>query len=130
MFAKSNDYPTAVASYDDGGVAAAIDWCIRHMNDGDILTVWTSLKNNLENCAELEEFVRRHRDVEHITGRGHGTPRGPGPVLMAWPDMEGISERARHSRGVRALCVITWNEDEIRPWIAAMKPTVLGDGSA
>ncbi|MFF3307923.1 hypothetical protein [Streptomyces sp. NPDC002952] len=31
---------------------------------------------------------------------------------------------------VRALCVITWNEDEIRPWVTAMGPAVLGDGSA
>jgi hypothetical protein len=33
-------------------------------------------------------------------------------------------------RGIRALCVITWNEDAIRPWVSAVRPTVLGDRSA
>ncbi|WP_205613495.1 hypothetical protein, partial [Streptomyces sp. S5] len=26
-------------------------------------------------------------------------------------------------------CIITWNEDEIRPWVTAMGPAILGDGS-
>jgi hypothetical protein len=129
MFDRDVDYPTAVASYDDEGVAAAIQWCIQHMEDGDTLSVWTSLKSNLRNCAELERLVQRHRDVEHITGRGHGTPSGTGPVLMAWADMDDIGELARYSHGIRALCVITWNEDRIRPWVTATNPDILGDGT-
>ena len=31
MFDRDVDYPTAVASYDDEGVDAAIDWCCEHM---------------------------------------------------------------------------------------------------
>lgn len=130
MFDRDVDYPTAVASYDDEGVAAAIEWSVQHLKDGDTLSVWTSLKSNLKNCAELERFIQRYRDVKHITGRGHGIPIGSGPVLMAWPDMDDIGELARYSRGIRALCVITWNEDQIRPWVTAMKPDILGDGSA
>lgn len=130
MFDRDVDYPTAVASYDDEGVAAAIKWCIQHMEDGDTLSVWTSLKSNLENCAELERLVQRHRDVEHITGRGRGMPSGAGPILMAWADMDDIGKLVRYSHGIRALCVITWNEHGIRPWVTAMKPDILGDGSA
>lgn len=128
MFDRDVDYPTAVASYDDEGVAAAIAWCVERMEDGDTLSVWTSLKSNLGNCAALESLVQR-RDVQHITGRGHGVPVGTGPVLMAWADMKDIGELARYGRGIRALCVITWNEKGIRPWVIATKPDILGDGS-
>ena len=130
MFDHDVDYPTAVASYDDEGVAAAIEWSVGQMEDGSTLSVWTSLKSNLQNCPELQRLVQRHHDVEHITGRGGTMPAGPGPVLMAWADMGDIGELVRYSRGIRALCVITWNEDRLRPWVAAMKPDILGDGSA
>lgn len=130
MYTVETDYPSAVASYDNEGVTAAIEWCTGHMKEGDVLTVWTSLKRNLQNCAELEELAQQHGGVAHITGRGGGTPRGTGPVLMAWPDLEGVGELARHSRGIRALCITTGNEEEIRPWVTATKPTILGDDSA
>ncbi|MFB9238369.1 hypothetical protein ACFFWC_22910 [Plantactinospora siamensis] len=131
MFDRDVDYPTAVASYDDEGVAAAIEWCREHMGDGDKLTVWTSLKSNLRNSPELERFVQRYSDVEHITGRGGGFIRGTGPVLMAWADMEDIGRLVQHGgQRIRALCVIAWNEDGIRPWVSAVRPTALGDSSA
>jgi hypothetical protein len=131
MFNHDVDYPTAVASYDDEGVDAAIDWCCEHMEDGDTLTVWTSLKSNLRNCSKLERLVNRHSNVEHVIGRGGGFIRGNGPVVMAWADMEDIGTLVQYGgRGIRALCVITWNEDAIRPWVSAVRPTVLGDGSA
>lgn len=130
MFNRDVDYPTAIASYDDDDVTAAIKWCLRHMEDGDALFVWTSLKSNLQNCAELEQLVLRHRNVEHITGRGQGAPSGTGPVLMAWADMDDIGKLVRYSHGVRALCVITWNEDTVRPWVTSTKPDILGDRSA
>ena len=47
MFDRDANYPTAVASYDDLGVAAAITWCLAHMEDGDTMSVWTSLKSYL-----------------------------------------------------------------------------------
>ncbi|WP_405190464.1 hypothetical protein OG473_18060 [Streptomyces anulatus] len=131
MFDRDVTYPCAVASYDAEGVGAAIDWCCERMEDGDTLTVWTSLKSNLSNCSELEQLVSRHSNVEHITGRGGGFIRGNGPVLMAWPDMADIGKLAQYGgHHIRALCVITWNEDEIRPWVTAVRPSILGDGSA
>ncbi|MET8908223.1 hypothetical protein [Micromonospora sp. NPDC004551] len=131
MFDRDVDYPTAVASYDDAGVDAAIDWCCEHMEGGDTLTVWTSLKSNLQNCSQLAHLVRQHSNVEHATGRGGGFIRGKGPVLMAWPDMDDIGKLVQYGgHRIRALCVIAWNDDAIRPWVSAMKPTVLGDGSA
>ncbi len=130
MFDRDVDYPTAVASYDDEGVSAAIAWCRQQMQAGDTLTVWTSLKSNLRNCAPLERLVNRHSNVEHVTGRGGGYVSGEGPVLMAWPDMSDIGKLMRSSHRLRALCVITWNENAIRPWVSAVRPTVLGGGSA
>ena len=52
-------------------------------------------------------------------------------MLMAWADMDDIVELVRYGgRSVRALCVITWNEEGIRPWVPAVWPQVLGDGAA
>lgn len=130
MFDRTTDYPSAVASSDDEGVDAAIAWCASKAQDGDVVSVWTPLVSSLRNNPKLERFVSRYRNVEHITGRGLRMPSGRGPVLMAWPRMEGISELLRFANRVTALCVIAWNEDEIRPWVTAVRPEVLGDGSA
>lgn len=49
---------------------------------------------------------------------------------MAWPDMSDIGKLTQYGGSrVRALCVITWNEDAIRPWVSMVKPTILGDGT-
>ncbi|MEI5036122.1 hypothetical protein RB201_36150 [Streptomyces sp. S1A(2023)] len=49
---------------------------------------------------------------------------------MAWPDMADIGKLLQYGRNrIRALCVITWNEDEVRPWVTAVRPSILGDGS-
>lgn len=131
MFERDRGYPTAVASYDDVGLDAAIDWCIWHMQEADRLTVWTSLKSNLRNCSKLEQLVDRHSNVDHITGRGTSVIRSNGPVLMAWPGMDDIGELVHYGvRRIRALCVVTWNDDQIRPWVTTMRPHVLGDDSA
>lgn len=129
MFDRDADYPTAVASYDDEGVAAAVKWSLGYMQRGDTMSVWTSLKSNLRNCAALDNLVRRYSDVEHITGRGWGGHSGPGPVLMAWPSIDQIGELISQSHHISALCVITWNADRIRPWVTSMRPDILGDGS-
>lgn len=130
MFDDEVNYPTAVASYDDGGVAEAIRWCTSHMEKGDTLTVWTKLKSNLRNCDMLNRLVIRHSDVEHVTGRGGAYVRGHGPVLMAWPGMDDIGELVRFSNHmIRGLCVITWNANRIRPWVTQMRPDILGNGS-
>jgi hypothetical protein len=131
MFDRDVNFPCAVASYDTEGVDAAIDWYCERMEDRDRLTVWTSLKSNLRNCSALEQLVARRSNVEHVTGRGGGSVRRNGPVLMAWPDMTDIGELVQYGGNrIRALCVITWNEDEIRPWVTAVRPAILGDGSA
>jgi hypothetical protein len=43
--------------------------------------------------------------------------------------MDDIGRLVRYSHGIRALCVITWNEHRIRPWVTATNPDILGDGS-
>lgn len=130
MFDRDVNYPTAVASYDDEGVRAAGAWCVLHMQDGDTLTVYTALKSSLRNCQALQHLDARHGDVEHVTGRGGSYVLEPGPVLMAWADMDDIGKMMRGGgRHVRALCIITWNEEAIRPWVSAMRPQLLGAGS-
>lgn len=126
MFERGTDYPTAVASHDNTAVEEAIEWSLQHMGDDDTLTVWTHLVSGLRNSAPLAELVRRYSNVEHATGRGHSYVRN-GPVIMAWPDISDIGEviNAR----ITSLCVITWNADSIRPWVSAVNPVVLGDGS-
>lgn len=131
MFSADASYPTAVASYDDEGIAAAIRWCSERMESGDTLAVWTSLKSNLSNCDELAQLVHRHSDVVHVAGRGGVRLQAPGPILMAWPDMNDIGElvhRGRHQ--IRGLCVLTLDDDRIRPWVTQMQPDILGDDSA
>ncbi|MFI7123033.1 hypothetical protein [Amycolatopsis sp. NPDC049868] len=119
-----------MASYDVEGLDAAIDWSCDHLQDDDILTGWTHLKSNLRNCDRLEQFVARYRNVKHVTGRGGGYVRGTGPVLMAWPDMADLGQLIQAGGyHVRALCVVTWNADAIRPWVTAVRPTILGDDS-
>lgn len=129
MFNQEVDYPTAIASYDGEGLSEAISWCAEGMETGDTFTVWTKLKSNLKNSAELENLVNSHSNVMHITGRGRGAAHSNGVVLMAWPDMEDIGELQRYSRGIKRLCVITWNADNLRPWVSAARPTILGDTS-
>jgi len=99
MFDRNADDPTAVASYDDEGLDAVIDWRCEHMVDGDTVTVWTHLKSNLGNSRRLEQFVARYPNVEPMTGRGGGHLRATGPVLTAWPDMPGIGMDAEAIEG-------------------------------
>jgi len=129
MFNQEIDYPIAIASYDSEGLSEAINWCVEGMQKEDTLTVWTKLKSNLSNNVELENLVNRHSNVIHITGRGGGAVRHNGVVLMAWPDLEDIGEIQRYSDGIKRLCVITWNPDNLRPWVTAVQPTILGDPS-
>lgn len=129
MFSQQVDYPMAIASYDDEGLDQAIDWCIEGMEEDDTLTVWTSLKSNLRNNAKLQNLVNGYSNVTHITGRGRGAVRSSGAVLVAWPDMDDIGELQRYSHGIKRLCVVAWNPDNLRPWVTAAQPLILGDGS-
>lgn len=131
MFHHEANYPTAVTSSDDEGLRAGFQWCIDHMADGDHLTVWTHLKSNLGNNQLLQRFVSDHRDVDHVTARGGAYLGGPGPVLMAWADPNDVAELVRsNSNRIRALCVVSWNEDRLQPWVSAVHPELLGDTSA
>ncbi|MEU2658372.1 hypothetical protein ABZ615_23995 [Streptomyces sp. NPDC007325] len=129
MFDQAVTYPCAIASNDAEGLEEAINWCCEHMEDGDTLTVWTKLKSNLASHSDLRQLVDRHSHVEHVTNRGGAFIERGGPVLMAWPDMSDIGELVRSASRIRSLCVLTWNEDEIRPWVAAVMPEILGDES-
>lgn len=126
MFDRSTEYPCAVTSGDADGLEDGIQWCLRLLAPGDILTVWVPLKSSLRHNARLQRLVN-HSNVELMTGRGMQFVHGRGPVLAAWPRMEDIGEIQRSSNHVTGLCVVAWNEEEIRPWVRAIKPEILGD---
>lgn len=128
MFEPQGDFPTAVTHHDDAGLRAGVEWCSLHMLAGDTLYVWTPLKSNLRYSTYLIDILRRYSNAEHVTGRGHAFLPGPGAVLMAWPSMDDIGKLSQAAgRRMRALCVVEWNQDDLRPWVSASSPTVLGD---
>jgi hypothetical protein len=62
---------------------------------------------------------------------GTTAARGGQPLMHGVPLLATTSTLVQHGgRLIRALCVIAWNEEQIRPWVTAVRPTVLGDGSA
>lgn len=131
MFEHQADYPMAVTSSDDEGLEAGMRWCAQRMEDGDTITVWTHLKGDLDHNPLLEQYVKSHSDVEHVAARGGAYMHHPGPVLMAWADMTDIAEFVQGNRNqIRALCVVSWIEDNLRPWVTQVQPEMLGDTTA
>lgn len=131
MFEQHTDFPVAVTSSDDDGLRAGMRWCAQHMRERDVITVWTHLKSNLRNNRQLEQFVNSRRDVEHVTARGGAYMRHEGPVLMAWADPGDIAEFVRgNGNTIKALCVVSWVEAKLRPWVTEVRPELLGDISA
>jgi hypothetical protein len=130
MFSSTTDWPKAIASHDENGMDTAIAWCVEHLGEGETLTVWTHLKSNLANNNVLDQLVARHSNVQHVTRRGGGGLRQPGPVLMAWANMDDIADLLRFGANhVTALAVVTWDDEALRPWVAAAAPAILGDPS-
>lgn len=129
MFDTLLDCPIAVASPDDDGVDAGIEWCLERLGGDQTLTVWTHLMSDLAHNYRFAKLTR-HSNVDHVTGRGGWHMRLRGPLLMAWPDLEGLGDANRQGTRLTALCVISWSEDELADWVALANPTILGDGSS
>lgn len=130
LFDLEVNYPKAVASNDTEGIEAAINWCLQRMQDGERLTVWTSQRTNLRAGRTLHELVERYSDVDHVTGRGGGFVRGQGPVLMAWADMDDIGQLVQSGGNrITALCVISWSDERLRPWVEQAEPDILGNAA-
>lgn len=131
MFHQESNYPLAVTSKDDEGIAAGVRWCLDHMGEGERLTVWTKLKKNLPNSPLLSQLVASNLRVDHITDRGGAYTKGRGPALMAWAHPSDISEfTSNNTNRVSALCVISLSDEKLRPWVSAAGPELLGDTSA
>lgn len=127
---KSNiDIPKAVTSDDAQGIAAGVEWCLQHMRDDLVLTIWTPSPADLADYPALVGLVKRHKDVVHAVGRGSGSPIRTGPVLAVRPSIEHLGKLMRSSERFRSLCVVAWNVDQIRPWVTFAKPDILGDTS-
>lgn len=128
MFEQNPTYPMAVTSPDDDGLRAGMAWCVQHMEDEDYITVWTHLKSGLYNNPLLEQFVGQYQQVDHVTARGGAYMHQSGPVLMAWADPTDIGDFIQTNRHrIHALCVVSWVEAKLRPWVAQAHPELLGD---
>lgn len=130
MFPQDINIPIAIANNNEEGVDDAIDWCLQHLGEGETLTIWTHLKSNLRHNEVLEELVDNYSDTAHTTARGQSPVLNTGVVLMAWADVSDIAELLKRGRNrITALCVISWNEHDLAPWVAIQKPEILGDTS-
>lgn len=119
----------AVTSTDSGGLRDGLRWCIDQREESDHITVWTHELGNLRNNPLLEKFAGSP-GIDHVTARGGSFLRHPGPVLMAWADPSDIAGFVHgRAQSIRALCVVSWNENKLRPWVAYARPELLGDVS-
>ena len=54
MFARTIDYPCAIADFTDEGAEAALQWALDHKGDGEELTLWAMAQGTLQ----ANDFLR------------------------------------------------------------------------
>jgi hypothetical protein len=124
MVDRTVEYPCAIADGTDKGPEEGFDWCAERMEDGDALTLFVAQKSVLSHSRLLNQWMNRYRDVVFATARGFvHVPRGP--VLALWPSAPGLGKLLDNGSSVTALCVASWNQEEIAPWVAAARPELL-----
>lgn len=124
MFESSTTYPCAIADGTDEGLQEGFDWCAGRMGEGDMLTLYVAVKSSLSNTPLLNDWLRRYRDVELATARGFAMV-SRGPVLALWPSAQGLGKLLDRRGALTALCVASWNHDEVGPWVASARPEIL-----
>lgn len=125
MFDRAVDYPCAIADGTDEGLQEGFDWCAERMKGGEALTLFAAQKSVLSHSRLPNRWFSQHRDVAIETARGFvHVPRGP--VLAMWPSAQALGKLLDNGSSVTALCVASWNQDEIGPWVAAARPELLG----
>lgn len=124
MFEPSMTYPCAIADGTDEGLQEGFDWCAERMGEGDKLTLYVAVKSSLSNSPLLNEWLRRYSDVELATARGFPMI-SRGPVLALWPSAQGLGKLLASRGALTALCVASWNHDEVGAWAASARPEIL-----
>lgn len=133
MYNADPNIPTAVASSDDDGLQAGLNWAIKHYQDDEDaegITVWTHGVQQKSANPILEQFIDRNREVHHVTGRGPDSPRVRGPLIVAWGDTVDIPRAIGYAWAqVTALVVIEWATEDLYPWVKFSDAELLGDTS-
>jgi len=124
MFETSTPYPRAIADGTDEGLQEGFEWCAEHMGEGDKLTLYVAVKSSLSNNQLLADWLHRYSDVEVATARGFPMV-SRGPVLALWPSAQGLGKLLDRRGALTALCVASWNHDEVGPWVASARPEIL-----
>ena len=85
MFARTIDYPCAIADFTDEGAEAALQWALDHKGDGEELTLWAMAEGTLHNNDFLRGFSR-HKGNGLNVAVGKHVHRVKGPVLAMYPE--------------------------------------------
>lgn len=132
MFDRAGEYPCAIVDGTDDGLEEGFDWCAERMEVEDTLTLFVAQKSVLSHSQLPNRWLSEYRNVEVVTARGFALVQR-GPVLAMWPSAQGLGKLLDNVPSVRALCVASWNQDEIGPWVVAARPELLssaGDWTA
>lgn len=97
-------YPCATAHASDGGMRAAVDWCLEGIGDGQRLTLWLPSKTHLDDQPVIEE-LGTEVDFQVVTPRD-GRYRADGPALAYGVTQEHLGEVVNGS-GIARLAVVT-----------------------
>lgn len=66
----------------------------------------------------------QRRGPRHRSRWRRSTSYSSGPDGRTWTT---LGLMVRYGRGIRAICIITWDADGIRAWVTALKPDILGE---
>ena len=118
MFDRTANYPCAIADGTDEVFPKVFDWCVERMEHGDTLTIYVAADAAVSNSRLPNQWVSQYRDVDVATARGFVLVNR-GPVLALWPSAQALGKVLDNVPSVTALCVASWNQAEIGPWVAA-----------
>ena len=124
MFDRIADYPCAIVDGTDEGLTEGFDWCTQLMDDGDTLTLLVAQKSVLTHSRLPNRWLSEYSDVAVETARGFVSVNR-GPVLALWPSAQSLGKLLDSVPSVTALCVASWNQLEIGPWVSAAQPELL-----
>ncbi len=129
MFEKERDYPTAfIRNSAPDAHATAVRWVVNQAKIvGGMPLLYAPGRRNYADNPLLSAFAKRH--ASRTWKSGWDAKWSSGPVLAAWPDQKHLGEIA-DSGGVRALCVLSWNDSDVAPWVAASGATNLEPAAA
>lgn len=124
MFAREDRYTAAYThrtGSHDSELAELASWVTGQEGEG-LLLVGASAKS-LDRSEVARGLTKRGARFTHPRERGWG---GADRVIALWPDRKTLGEV--DALPVRVLAVLTWNLDEVMPWVAGVGAVdVLGE---